>query len=105
MLWYSGFWEPGAAVYRRHRPWLVVMSLMAAAQTLLLLLTNPLPSFAQVTHLDLSAALSFRGAPILFLLYPPYILACIGMSLEALLRPGPTVRVMGQLARQQARPG
>jgi signal transduction histidine kinase len=65
---------------------------------------NPLPSIVQMTHLDLKAQPAIFGVPALLFLYPLFILACIGLSLEALLRPGPTMRLMGHLARQRARP-
>jgi signal transduction histidine kinase len=77
---------------------------MTAIMIALLVFANPLPSFTQAAQLNLSAAPSFLGIPILILFYPVYILLCTGLSLDALLRPGPTLRVMGHLARQRARP-
>jgi hypothetical protein len=44
------------------------------------------------------------GIPLLILVYPLYILLCISLSLDALRRPGPSGRVMGDLARRRARP-
>ena len=36
--------------------------------------------------------------------YPLYILLCIGLALDALRQPAPSARVMGELARERARP-
>ena len=105
MLWYTGYWEGhDNPVYRRHRFWLggvLVVSLVMAG---MFIFANPLPSIVQMTHLDLKAQPAIFGVPALLFLYPLFILACIGLSLEALLRPGPTMRLMGHLARQRARP-
>lgn len=105
MLWYTGFWEGQSnLVYRRHRPWFWLISIVSTALVTLFIFANPLPSFWQVTLFNLSASPSILGIPVLLLFYPFFILACIGLALDALLRPGPTVRIMGQLARQRARP-
>ena len=68
------------------------------------LTANPLPGFGQLTLFEPGAFQPSPGAYALALVYPVFILACIGLALDALLRPGPTVRIMGQLARQRARP-
>lgn len=105
VLWYAGNWEKDApAAPRRHRAWFALITLMTVIMVALLIFANPLPSFTQAAQLNLNAAPSVRGTPLLILLYPVYILLCTGLSLEALLRPGPTLRVMGHLARQRARP-
>lgn len=105
MLWYTGYWEEvGSPLNRRHRPWLILISTFTSILLLLLVFRNPLPSFSQVIRLELVASPSLAGIPMLILFYPLYILLCIGLSLDALLIPGPTLRVMGHLARQRARP-
>jgi signal transduction histidine kinase len=105
MLWYAGFWEERpSSVYQRHRLWFWLVLLVNAGMLILFLVANPLPSLRQVLQFDFSASPSVLGTPILIALYPFYILVCIGLSLDALLRPGPTVRMMGQLARRRARP-
>lgn len=105
MLWYAGFWEGRRSpVYQRHRPWLWLLAALIALMIGAFLFANPLPSFGQMAHLNLGSGLALFGVPILILVYPPFILACIGLSLDTLLRPGPTMRVMGQLARRRARP-
>jgi signal transduction histidine kinase len=110
MLWYTGFWEclpPGTGqnpVHRRHRSWLILLTTASVVILTIFLFANPLPSFDQITHFDLSASLSLWGIPILILLYPLFILTCISLSLDTLFHPGPTVRMMGNLARRRARP-
>jgi len=110
MLWYTGFWERlplemgQNLVLRRHRSWLILLTTASVAILALFLFANSLPSFDQITHFDLSATLSLRGIPILILLYPIFILTCISLSLDTLFHPGPTVRMMGYLARRRARP-
>lgn len=105
MLWYAGFWEgQQSPVYLRHRFWLWLLLVATAAMLGMFLVSRPLPSFDQTLRLDLSASPSWMGVPLLILFYPLYILACIGLALDALLRPGPTIRMMGHMARRRARP-
>lgn len=105
MLWYAGFWDDGRAhLYRRQRPWFLLTMLLAVGLMGLLIFANPLPSYWQVVQLKLSATPSLGGIPLLILIYPPYIVLCISLSLDALHRPGPSGRVMGDLARRRARP-
>ncbi len=105
MLWYNGYWErPGTEFHRRQRSGLVAAILLSVAMTALLLFANPLPSFTRLANLALKPVLSLAGIPLLVLAYPVYILLCISLSLDALLRPGPSGRVMGDLARRRARP-
>ena len=105
MLWYTGYWEGhDNPIYRRHRFWLGLLLAVSLVMVGMFIFANPLPSITQMTHLDLKAQPAIFGVPLLLFLYPLFILACIGLSLEALLRPGPTMRLMGHLARQRARP-
>ncbi len=105
MLWYTGYWQ-GAdnPVHRRHRLWLSLLLVTSLVMVGMFIFANPLPSIAQISHLDLKAQPAIFGIPLLLFLYPAFIIGCIGLSLEALLRPGPTIRIMGQQARQRARP-
>ncbi len=105
VLWYAGFWDDrGAPLHRRQRVWFPLTALLAVGLVGLLIFANPLPSYWQVAQLDLSATPSLAGIPLLILVYPVYSLLCISLSLDALRHPGPSARVMGDLARRRARP-
>jgi signal transduction histidine kinase len=105
MLWYAGFWEgQQSPLYQRHHLWFRLLALATALFLGVFLAANPLPSFDQIT---LSDPAVYRSSPAIYalaLLYPLFIFSCILLALDALLRPGPTVRMMGQQARQRARP-
>lgn len=109
MLWYSGFWRQegtrpaGSRLYRRHKPWLYVALAAGLAWIGFLLFFNPLPDFSQLSSDRLVLTPSIGGIPLMVLAYPVYILLCIGLSLDALYRPEPSVRLMGDLARTRAR--
>jgi len=105
MLWYTGMWsEIDSPLHQRHLPWLYLMSGLAALVIGMLFFANPLPSFFQIIHLDITATPSLFGAPLLILVYPVYTLLCLGLSLDVLRHPAPPRRLMGDLARQRARP-
>ena len=105
MLWYTGLWsEKDTPLRRRHLPWFYLMSGGAALVIGMLFFANPLPSFFQVIQLNLTKTPSLFGAPLLILVYPVYTLLCLGLSLDILRHPAPTRRLMGNLARQRARP-
>jgi signal transduction histidine kinase len=105
ILWYAGFWDDReGALGRRQRLWFPFTGLLAVGLVSLLFFANALPSYWQVVRLDLSATPSLGGVPLLILVYPLYILLCISLSLDALRHPGPSARVMGDLARRRARP-
>ena len=118
-LWYAGFWERSpdrrgllrkdrvglaSNLYRRQRWPLMLTLLMAVAFAIMLFVTNPLPSLAIDLRYYINAPPLLGGLPLLILTYPIYILFCIGLSFDALLRPGPSDRMMGDLARLRARP-
>jgi signal transduction histidine kinase len=105
MLWYAGYWDHRqGALRRRQRPWLILSGAEVLVLILLLAVANPLPSYGQVARLDLAATPAVAGIPIVMLLYPLYTVLCIGLSLDALRRPEPSARLMGDLARHRARP-
>jgi len=124
-LWYAGFWGDGgidlpfwqrwgfvfsapftgkSRLHKRQRPWFVLTVLLAIGLVALLVFTNALPSYWQVIQLDLAASPAVSGVPLLILAYPFYILLCIGLALDALRRPEPSTRMMGEEARLRARP-
>ena len=105
ILWYSGFWDRfGTKLNRRHYPWFVGTTVLAAGIITLLIFANPLPSFVQVAQLNLTATPSVGGVPLLILIYPFYILLCFALSVDVLRHPAPSGRIMGDLARRRARP-
>ncbi len=103
-LWYAGFWEADSALRRRQRVWFPLAILLALALGVMLFVANPLPSLALTSRIDVNTGPILFGIPLLVILYPIYILGCISLSLDALIRPGPSERMMGDLARSRARP-
>jgi signal transduction histidine kinase len=124
-LWYAGFWGDGGIglpfwhrwgfvftapltgkshLHKRQRPWFVFAVLLGASLVAMLVFTNALPSYWQVIQLNLAASPAVSGVPLLILAYPFYILLCIGLALDALRRPEPSTRMMGEEARLRARP-
>jgi signal transduction histidine kinase len=105
VLWYAGFWsDTQSPIHDRHRKWLITTSLFTIIITVLFLTPDQIPSFFQLIQLGLTGLPSILGVPILIPVYTFYILICVILSLDALRRPGPTERVMGDLAREKARP-
>jgi signal transduction histidine kinase len=101
MLWYAGFWEePGSILARRHRPWFFVTLGLSVTGILIALSTDPLPAVFEWE----TAGPGIGNIPAFLLLYPFFIILCVGLALDAQRRPGPTTRLMGDLARQRARP-
>jgi signal transduction histidine kinase len=105
MLWYAGFWEDRqSGLHRRQRPWFLLSVLLAFTLAGLLIFANPFSSYSQLAQLNPSATQAVAGIPLLILVYPFYIVLCISLSLDVLRHPGPSGRVMGDLARRRARP-
>ena len=105
MLWYSSYWDdPHSAIHQRHQIPIVLATLLAISTVGLVLLFNALPSYNQLLQLDLGGVLAIGGIPVLMVVFPLYLILCIGFSLDVLLHPGTPVRLMGQIARQRARP-
>ncbi|HEX2238035.1 MAG TPA: hypothetical protein VHJ19_06725, partial [Gammaproteobacteria bacterium] len=110
MLWYTGYWDTNQSeLHRRQRPWFGLVLLLALLLGALLVIANPLRVLVQVAQLAVSPSDAVRGVPwgsipLLVLIYPIYLVLCIGLSLDVLRRPGPSGRLMGDLARHRARP-
>ncbi|MCX6047406.1 MAG: hypothetical protein NT075_20050, partial [Chloroflexi bacterium] len=111
ILWYTGFladrwpfhWRTNA-LRQRHLLWLIGTFLLFVGLVSLLLFTSPLPTFTQATRLQLATPIEIAGLPVLLLIFPVYAALCIGLSLDALRHPIPSDRMMGDQARQRARP-
>jgi signal transduction histidine kinase len=105
MLWYSGFWDGGeTALHRRHRLLFALAALMFAGQVALFLFFNPLPSYSEFAQIAHQPRIGLTRLQLLAVFYPAYALLCMGLSLDVVSRPGPTGRLMGDLARRRARP-
>ncbi len=105
ILWYSGYWEPEISGLRlRHRTWFFINLFIAGGAVGLILFGQPLPTTEQLLHYNIQAVPAIAGVPLLFVLFPIYTLLCVALSLDVLRRPGPSTRVMGELARQRALP-
>ena len=107
ILWYNGYWENRPSpLYQRHRLWfwLIIATLVIGLITItigIFLLNTPRSDFVQ---LRLFVRWSIAGIPLLAVGYSGYVIMCIVLSLDALRRPEPSVRMMGDIARQRARP-
>jgi signal transduction histidine kinase len=110
MLWYCGYWERGGGkgpaenkLYQRQRGWFALTLLTGLILAGYLLFFRPLPSFSQLATNNLGSSPAVIGFPILVLGYPVYTLLCTGLSIDALRHPHPSVRLMGDPARNHAR--
>ncbi len=105
ILWYAGFWDKSdSALRRRHRRFYALNVLLTLGLWGLLLFANPFPTYAQAIRLEIAPTPMLFGFPLLILVYPLVVLMSIGLSIDALLRPGPARRMMGEIARQRAQP-
>lgn len=105
MLWYAGFWDGrDSALYRRQRFFLLVVLVIALAGAVAVLIyANPSPRLVSTLPLRFLIH-GIGGMPLLVAGYALFLLLCSVLTLDALLRPGPSKREMGDLARQRARP-
>lgn len=105
MIWYTGFWTaPQDERTRQRRRWLWLLVLAATAGIgAAIVYLNPFPQRLSLLPLRFVIR-SLGGSTLLGASYAIYLILCVALSLEALLRPGPTARIMGDLARQRARP-
>lgn len=105
VLWYAGFWEQGEnPLRRRQSPFLGLTGIFGLTIILLLLTGRVIPSFFEVIRFDLTHTTAVGGLPILVVIFPIYLLTCLGLALDALFRPGPVRRLLGGQARTRARP-
>lgn len=105
VLWYGGYWaDRRSSLTRRHRGWLWLMAIWLAALIALMIVANPIPAYDQLVQLDLSGALSVRNIPLLFLLFPVWMVACILLSIDVLRRPAEAHHPNTETARRRSRP-
>jgi signal transduction histidine kinase len=105
MLWYAGYWNDAKSLlYRRQRPFFILtILLLILGFTILIVLADPIPHLTWLKW-QILIAWTVGFIPLPVLAYPFYVILCISLSLDALMRPGPSGRVMGTVARQRARP-
>ncbi len=120
MLWYGGFWAKGtqrfiertqrksadSSLHQRQRFWLwLIIGILALGLLGLFvgIILLAIPS-RQLINLRLFIRWSIAGIPLMAVGYSGYVVLCIALSLDALRRPGPSERIMGDEARQRARP-
>jgi signal transduction histidine kinase len=105
VLWFSGYWAaPQSSLHRRHRGWLWIMLLWLAGLMALLLVANPIPAYEQLVQMDLSGTLAVGNIPLLFLLFPLWMVICILLSIDVLRKPAEVENANTQKARQRALP-
>ena len=107
ILWYNGYWENRpSSLFQRHRPWfwLIIATMIGGLVTIFVGIVLLSTARTQFVQLRLFVRWSIAGIPLLALGYSVYVVLCIVLSLDALRRPGPSMRMMGALARQRARP-
>ena len=104
-LWYAGVrFDPQNRLYRRHRPLMIFIGVQAGVLVVLMLFTRLIPAYSQLIRLDLSGTPTLGGVPLLFMIFPVFMVLCITSSMDALRHPEPSERLMGDLARQRSRP-
>lgn len=104
-LWYSGFWNQAPSNLRsRHKIWFVMMTSLVVCLVLLLLTSRPIPTYEEIVRLELLESLTLGGVPVLFMIFPVFMTACIGLSIDALRHPAPAERFGSELARHRSRP-
>ena len=98
ILWYSGFWDSSESpLHQRQAPFFGLILILTAGLLVWMIVANPLPNLG-------ARIADMTGFHYLSILFPAYILGCILLSLDAIIRPGPTARFLGNEARGRARP-
>lgn len=105
ILWYAGAFDRGSSLLRYSQNlWFYLVTTLTFSLLALFIFGNPLPSFVEITNLRFAPVQELNGVPILAFVYALNILLCIALSIDALVRPGPSKRAMGAIARRRARP-
>lgn len=105
ILWYLGFWEDYTHYLQKRQKYpfyFTILLFFIVARYVLF--TKTLPTFLEFANLDMTKSVLIKDIPLLIIIYPLYILMCIGLSIDALRFPGPHSRMMGDVARRRARP-
>ncbi len=104
-LWYAGIrFQPENRLYRRHRFLIIFTCVQALILVGLMLFTRLIPTYSQMLQLDLTGTPTLGGVPILFMIFPVFMVVCVFLSIDALRHSEPSERLMGDLARKRSRP-
>ena len=105
-LWYAGFFDVAQTSKSalRKRLGLIIATLVNIAQIVLLMIANPLPTFAHVLNLNIAPSLNLGGVPLLLIVFALNLFLSIALSFDALSHPAPMTRALSNLARTRARP-
>jgi signal transduction histidine kinase len=105
ILWHVGYWSEGAdELRRRHRLPLGIVTALALGLLAIFITARPMYGGMVLTGRYFVTTPLFLGMPLLVLVYPVFVFLCIGLSFEALMRPGAVARPVQQPARLRARP-
>lgn len=105
MLSYAGFWDSRTSeLRRRHTMLFYLTGALMVALVLLIAVVNPRAFISKIATAPMRGLLQNASVPLLLVVYPVYVTLCVSLSLNVLYRPGPTSRVMGDIARRRARP-
>jgi two-component sensor histidine kinase len=111
ILWHAGYWEkPNVNLHRRHRRWfwLLMLVVVAAMGSLALMGIPYLPWFHRLSPIIWPERELLRypifGIPLATVAFPFYVLLSMALSLDAIRHPEPSRRIMGDEARNRARP-
>ena len=102
-LWHIGQWRQDS-LWPRRRGWTILLLALCATLMVWLLTANPLPSFAQITWLNLSATPQVGGIPLFLIIFPGYIILCIVPATVELLRARHIPHIRTDPGRQRAHP-
>ena len=109
ILWYAGYAENRADLPPRQKIGFVlivgmIIAGLAALAIGIILLLDPIYNNPIAFALRSAIRWSVAGIPLLGFGYSFYVVLSLSLALDAVLRPGPSRRAMGHLARQRARP-
>ncbi len=105
MLWHGGFWtQPRAVRHRRWHIFFLLALLIIVAVTGILALTFPLSLLHAYPPAALLSGPTIGNVSMLAVVYSLMVIGCIAMSLDILLFPAPSSRLLGDVARRRARP-
>lgn len=103
MLWYAGFWDGESALRRRHSGWLLAVGAVMLGG-LLALLAKALRALPVFNAIDRLMDIRLAGVTLDGWGFLLYVMLCCALALDAVIRPGPARRMLGEQARRRARP-